>query len=51
MGKQVALLANAEFVNGTHSISFDTGQLESGLYFFKLKTPSGTVTRKLQVSR
>lgn len=51
MGKQVALVANTDFASGTHSISLNTEQLKSGLYFYRLKTPVGTITRKLQVTK
>ncbi|MDZ7316063.1 MAG: T9SS type A sorting domain-containing protein [candidate division KSB1 bacterium] len=34
---------------GEHMIKFDASQLESGVYFYRLETPSGSLTRKMTV--
>lgn len=51
-GQRVKLLADQEFGAGSHTVSWnatdDRNQsLSSGMYFYRLSTPSGTLTRKM----
>jgi len=41
------LIANHKLSSGTHEISFNTKGLASGVYFFRLKTASGSSVKKL----
>ena len=46
-GKEVAELANSDFAAGNYLITFNAGQLASGVYFYKLKAGSFTDTKKM----
>ena len=46
-GKLVRTLAEGTVRPGRHSVAFNGGNLPRGLYFVHLRTPSGTVVRKL----
>ena len=46
LGKKVKSLVNREMKNaGSHTISFNAGNLPSGNYFYQIKTPIGNYTR------
>ena len=47
LGNEVATLYDQHVSPGVHEIRWDTGEMEGGIYFLKLTTGSGTVTRKL----
>ncbi len=46
-GRRVALLVNEAKNAGTHTIQFDAVTLSSGVYFYRLETPSGIITKKM----
>jgi hypothetical protein len=48
-GKQVLSFNNGKQAAGKHSVSFDVNQLESGVYFYTLKTESSQITKKMSV--
>ena len=47
LGKEVATLVNGMETAGYKSVKFDATSLHSGLYFYKLTTPTFSQTRKL----
>lgn len=46
-GQLVATLVDAPMTSGMHHIEFRAENLASGLYLYRLTTPSGTLTRKM----
>jgi len=46
-GQLVAALVNETQGAGSYSVSFDASNLSSGLYIYRLITPSGIVTKKM----
>ena len=48
IGRRVATLVNDEILSeGQHQMLFDAQGLPSGLYFYALRTASGTQTQKM----
>lgn len=47
MGQQVAQLVNGSLNMGRHAVSFDASNLPSGMYLYRLETPSFSATRKM----
>ena len=47
LGRQVAVLSNERLSAGTHSISFNGGDLPSGIYFYRLQAAQAVQTRKM----
>ncbi len=47
LGREVATLVDEEFVPGEYKLLFETGELASGVYFYRIvgKTTSGTAER------
>ncbi|WP_421775250.1 T9SS type A sorting domain-containing protein [Gracilimonas sp.] len=47
-GRKVAVLVNGERkAAGTHQVTFDAGNLASGIYFYRLETAGQTLTQKM----
>ena len=46
-GRQVATLVNGMSERGQHSVSFDAGQLSTGVYFYTLQFNGQSTTRKM----
>lgn len=46
-GEQVATLVNSRITAGNHNIKFDGSCYNSGVYFYKLETPTATITKKM----
>jgi trimeric autotransporter adhesin len=46
-GQRVARLAEGNHTGGWHQVVFDASALSSGVYFYRLQTQAGTITRKL----
>ena len=46
-GRLIATLADGFRQTGTHRVRFDADGLGSGLYLYRLRTPDGTLTRKM----
>lgn len=51
LGREEAVLVNKEMPAGYHSISFDAGQLPSGIYFYRLQTRNNNLARKMLLIR
>jgi photosystem II stability/assembly factor-like uncharacterized protein len=50
-GRELRTLLNADQPVGEHHLSFDTGDLPSGIYYLRLTTPRGSTTRSLLLLR
>jgi len=46
-GETVATLVNNSVAAGNHKVDFDGSTFNSGVYFYKLQTPTATVTKKM----
>ncbi len=46
-GQEVATLADGFHNAGEHQVSFDAGNLSSGVYFYRLQTSSRSITRSM----
>jgi len=49
LGREVATLVNGELNAGEHSVVFDAKDLPSGMYFFRLTTPTFSQTKSMEV--
>lgn len=49
IGKEVANLADGYYEAGKHTATFDGSNLASGIYFYRLTTPSATITKKMML--
>ena len=47
LGRQVDVLINQQLGAGTHNISFNAGNLASGIYFYRLEAGSFTDIKKM----
>ncbi len=47
IGREVAVLANTKMEAGRHTYTLDATNWPAGIYFYKVKTPNFTVTRKM----
>jgi len=47
VGQRIQVLSQAVYQAGTHEITFDASHLSSGMYFYQLKSESGTATKKM----
>ncbi len=51
MGRQVATLVNSEQLAGGNNVTFNAGDLPSGIYYFRIVTDKETVTKKMLLIR
>ncbi|MBK7868482.1 MAG: immune inhibitor A [Ignavibacteriales bacterium] len=51
LGSVSSILVNGEFDRGNHFVDFDASNLASGLYFYRIETPSNSLTRKMILIR
>ena len=49
MGQQVEKLANGRKVAGTHSVSWNAGELASGVYYYRLKAGNQVIIKKMSL--
>jgi len=49
LGREVATLINGELNPGEHSVVFNAKGLASGVYFYRLETPSFFKTKTMEV--
>jgi uncharacterized repeat protein (TIGR01451 family) len=47
LGRRVATLVNGQLQAGQHSVQFEATSLPSGMYLYRLTTPSGSITQKM----
>ena len=47
LGREVAILMHGMVATGAHTVSFEAGALPSGMYIYKLQTPSFTDIQKM----
>ncbi|HEY6906209.1 MAG TPA: T9SS type A sorting domain-containing protein [Ignavibacteriaceae bacterium] len=50
-GKEVAKLYKGYLTSGTHKFSFDASQLSSGIYLYKVSTPTYSNTKKMILTK
>ncbi|MBN1971731.1 MAG: T9SS type A sorting domain-containing protein [Candidatus Delongbacteria bacterium] len=46
-GEIVSTIINGMLTAGNHSVNFDASELNNGVYFYTLKTPTKTLTKKM----
>ena len=46
-GRQVAVLVDGHKASGHHQVTFNAGELSSGIYVYRLETPAGVMNRKM----
>jgi photosystem II stability/assembly factor-like uncharacterized protein len=51
LGQKVATLVNGDVESGNHEVTFNAAGLASGVYFYRLQTPSFVQARKLLLVR
>ena len=51
MGREVAVVTDADYQRGVHSAVLRGGDLPSGLYFYRLTTDDGVIQRKMLLMR
>ena len=51
LGREVEVLVDAMHDAGTHSVVFDSKQLPSGIYFYRMETPSFSQMKKMVVAK
>ena len=49
LGQEVVVIVDEKKSQGTHQVTFDAAKLTSGVYFYKLKTKKGVLTRKMML--
>jgi hypothetical protein len=49
LGEKVSNLASGEFEQGIHSVRFDSSLLPAGTYFYRIKTPYTSATKKMNL--
>jgi hypothetical protein len=49
LGREVATLHDGQLTSGQHEVVFDATGLPSGVYLYRLETPSGSAVRAMQV--
>ena len=47
IGQEVASLFNGEIAAGNHEVNFDASNLSSGIYFYRIQSPSFNSTKKM----
>lgn len=50
-GRLIATLSDGFRQTGSYRVRFDADGLGSGLYLYRLRTPDGTLTRKMMLLR
>jgi hypothetical protein len=49
IGKELAVISNKIFDNGTHNLAYHTSSLPTGMYLLRIQSADGVITRKIQV--
>ena len=48
-GQKIAELVNEKLSAGNHSVSFEAASISSGVYFYRLQTSQGVITKKMML--
>jgi hypothetical protein len=51
LGKPIKVLFDERQASGIHYYDFSAADLPSGVYFYRLETPGGTLTRRMTISK
>jgi hypothetical protein len=51
IGREVAVIVNNKLDPGRHTYTLDAGNWPGGIYFYKVKTPKTTITRKMVLAK
>ena len=51
MGREVAVLTDADCTRGVHSVVLQSAHLPSGLYFYRFMSDEGVIQRKMMLVR
>ena len=51
LGKEIATVVDKFETSGNHVVSYDASNLPSGIYFYTMKTPEFTQTKKMALVR
>lgn len=51
VGRPIAVLVDGWLEAGIYQASFEANEVPSGVYFYRLQTPWGSVTRRMTISR
>ena len=46
LGKEIAIIVNKQQTAGTYQVTFDAGNLSSGIYYYRLQYGNFTKTKK-----
>jgi N-formylglutamate amidohydrolase len=49
LGREIAVLVDGIQSAGEHQVAFDASNLSSGIYLYRLVTPSGSITKKMHL--
>ena len=49
LGRRVATLVNGQLAAGQHTVQFEASHLPSGMYLYRLSTPTGSITQKMML--
>lgn len=49
LGREISVLLDGFQSAGDHQVSFDASRLASGIYVYRLQTPSGSISRKMHL--
>jgi len=49
LGEEVTTLINSDMTAGKHTVNFNAAGLNSGIYFYRITTPSQSVTKKMML--
>jgi hypothetical protein len=49
LGQEVAVLVNETKAGGTHEVTFDAAQFSSGVYYYRISSDAGVITKKMMV--
>ncbi|MCK9209619.1 MAG: choice-of-anchor A family protein [Ignavibacteriaceae bacterium] len=51
LGEEVKTLINANYAPGKYSVNFDANELSSGMYIYRISSPSTMITKKMMLLR
>ncbi|MFA6232780.1 MAG: T9SS type A sorting domain-containing protein [Bacteroidota bacterium] len=51
LGREVSVLVDGAVAAGSHSVSFNATELPSGIYFYRLDSPRGSMTKKMMLMK